>query len=90
MQPTTRISPDALRVFVYDRIIGGGSVPSSSDIALNFAVTAEDARAELASLKIGKTLLVDFHPSRSGRLSRSVGTAASRVTAGAAQPANRA
>ena len=59
MQPTTRISPDALRVFVYDRIIDGGSVPSSNDIAQRFGVTADDARAELASLKIGKTVLVD-------------------------------
>ena len=49
-----------LRIFIYDRLIGDGRAPTSSDIASHFHLTQSDALERLASLKVGKTVLV--HP----------------------------
>jgi hypothetical protein len=48
-----------LRVFVYDRLLERARAPSSGEIADAFGVGAEDVRARLGTLRIGKTLLVD-------------------------------
>jgi hypothetical protein len=53
------IDPAELRVFVYDVIVSRGLPPTSSDIGEHFRVPAETARAELAALKIGKTILLN-------------------------------
>lgn len=53
----TQMTNDALRVFVYDRVISRGDIPSSGEIASHFGVTAEDVRHRIATLKIGKTIL---------------------------------
>lgn len=49
-----------LRRFVYDRILATGLPPSSADIGAHFGTDAATARARLADLRIGKTILV--HP----------------------------
>ena len=54
------IDRTALRVFVYDEIATHGIPPSVAAIGDHFKVPPAVARAELASLKIGKTILV--HP----------------------------
>ena len=53
------IDPVALRNFVYDEILGDGVAPSSSSIAARFACSPAEGRRSLASLNIGKTILVD-------------------------------
>ena len=53
------IDSAALRVFIYDEIVGGGVVPSSASIADRFDCSPADARQSLANLNIGKTVLVD-------------------------------
>ena len=59
------VDPVALRVFVYETIVSAGLPPSLGQIGNHFATTADDARQALASLKIGKTILV--HP-RTGEI----------------------
>lgn len=54
------MTDEALRVFIYDRLIAGGRPPTSREIAAHFGVDAPAAVARLAALKIGKTVLV--HP----------------------------
>ena len=49
----------ALRVFIYDSLVGGGLPPTSTEIGKHFEVSAEDARRDLKGLKIGKTVLID-------------------------------
>jgi hypothetical protein len=59
------VEPNALRVFVYDELLARGTPPMTADIGAHFGVSPVDARAALADLKIGKTILV--HP-RSGEI----------------------
>lgn len=47
-----------LRRFVYDRIVEAGTPPRSEEIGAHFGVDAATARASLAELRIGKTVLV--------------------------------
>jgi len=54
------MSPDDLRVFVYDHLVASGSPPTLAEIAAHFGTTREVARQELGALRIGKTILV--HP----------------------------
>jgi hypothetical protein len=54
------MNPEALRVFVYDRLVESGSPPTLDEIAKHFGTTRDVARKELGALKIGKTILV--HP----------------------------
>ena len=54
------IDPIELRVFVYEHLIASGTPPSLTQIAARFGASATTARETLASLKIGKTILV--HP----------------------------
>lgn len=54
------IDAAALRMFVYDRLVGSALTPMSGEIGQHFGVSADDARAALRALKIGKTILV--HP----------------------------
>ena len=54
------IDPVALRVFVYDELLARGVPPSSASIGAHFGVSQDEARQALATLKIGKTILV--HP----------------------------
>ena len=49
----------ALRVFVYDETVSRGAPPSAAAIAAHFARSDADARQSLASLNIGKTILLD-------------------------------
>ena len=53
------IDPTALRVFVYDEILARGRPPRSADIGAHFHTTVDVARDALATLRIGKTVLVD-------------------------------
>lgn len=60
--PLTRepaIDPVALRVFVYDETLARGRPPSSAVIGARFDTSPREARRALASLNIGKTVLVD-------------------------------
>lgn len=50
----------ALRAAVYEEIINTGLVPESATLGRVFGVGAAEVRAALASLRIGKTILV--HP----------------------------
>jgi hypothetical protein len=54
------IDSTALRVFVYDSLAANGLPPTTADIGKHFGVSADTARTDLATLKIGKTILV--HP----------------------------
>ena len=49
-----------LRTFIYDHVITSGKLPLTAEIGLRFGITPVEARNRLASLKIGKTVLV--HP----------------------------
>src|ERR1043165_8053058 len=51
------IDTNALRRFIYEEIFATGAPPSSGRIATEFGVAAADARASLAAMKIGKTVL---------------------------------
>jgi hypothetical protein len=53
------IDPVDLRVFVYDFLKKRGMPPSVPVVAAQFATSDEEARRSLASLNIGKTVLVD-------------------------------
>jgi hypothetical protein len=53
------MNDDALRIFVYDRLVSAGHAPTSREIGAHFDLSPEDARARLAGLKIGKTVLVN-------------------------------
>jgi hypothetical protein len=53
------IDPVALRVFVYDEIVGSGTPPSAAAIAARFERSDAEARESLAKLNIGKTILPD-------------------------------
>ncbi len=54
------MTDDALRIFIYERVIESGKPPSSIDIGMHFDVAPAVVRDRLAALKIGKTVLV--HP----------------------------
>jgi hypothetical protein len=54
------VEPNALRVFVYDELLVRGTPPATAEIGARFGVSPNEARDALASLKIGKTILV--HP----------------------------
>ncbi|MEO7368233.1 MAG: organomercurial lyase [Gemmatimonadaceae bacterium] len=51
-----------IRVFVYDYLMAHGNPPAVAEIANQLSLTTESAKTRLASLKIGKTILV--HPER--------------------------
>jgi hypothetical protein len=51
------VDGDALRVFVYDALIGSGTMPSIALVAAHLGATAENTRAALRGLRVGKTLL---------------------------------
>src|SRR5690349_23580983 len=51
------IDATALRRFIYEEIFANGTPPTTGRIAAQFGVDAADARASLASMKIGKTVL---------------------------------
>ena len=53
------MNPTTLRIFVYDWIVAHGTPPSTFEIGAKFGGTASDAKAALADLKIGKTVLPD-------------------------------
>ena len=55
-----------LRRFVYDQIVATGTPPRSEEIGAHFGVNAATARASLAELRIGKSLLV--HPAPDGEI----------------------
>lgn len=57
---THAMSDAALRTFVYDHIIVGGTVPTSAEIGAHFDLGAPAVHERLSSLRIGKTILV--HP----------------------------
>lgn len=54
------MNDQALRVFIYDYIIDRGAVPTSSAIGAHFDMDPAQVRRLLASLRLGKTLVV--HP----------------------------
>ena len=57
------MTPDVatrMRMFVYDRLIANGSMPSIDEIASRLGLARDDAKKRLADLRIGKTILV--HP----------------------------
>jgi Alkylmercury lyase/Bacterial regulatory proteins, gntR family len=54
------VDPDDLRIFAYDHIVAKGLPPTLEEIAEHFGVSRSSACEALASLKIGKTILV--HP----------------------------
>jgi hypothetical protein len=59
-EPAPELTDEALRIFVYDRLIERGGPPSScAEIASYFSVPEADARFALAHSRIGKTVLVD-------------------------------
>ena len=60
MSSPTSIPAEALRVFVYDTLLGTGRPPTATEIAARFRATPDDARQMLLATRIGKTLLV--HP----------------------------
>jgi hypothetical protein len=51
------IDAAALRRFIYEEIFATGAPPSSGRIASQFGVDADEARASIAAMKIGKTVL---------------------------------
>jgi alkylmercury lyase-like protein len=51
------LTPAALRVFIYDHLLAAGLPPSTGEIGAHFSVSADTARASIASLKIGKTVV---------------------------------
>ena len=51
----------ALRIAVYETILDSGRVPTAEALAARLGLAAGDVRSALASLDIGKTILV--HPS---------------------------
>lgn len=53
----TDLTPAALRIFIYDRLLVAGLPPSTAEIGAHFGIGAAGARAAIASLKIGKTIL---------------------------------
>jgi Alkylmercury lyase len=53
------VDATALRTFVYDEILARGRPPRCTDIGAHFRTTVEVAREALATLSIGKTILVD-------------------------------
>ena len=57
--------PVELRIHVYDELLERGSPPTVRELATHFHVSESDARAAIANLKIGKTLLP--HP-RTGEI----------------------
>ena len=50
-----------IRIFAYDHLVERGIPPTIAEIAGHLSLADEDARERVASLKIGKTILV--HPS---------------------------
>lgn len=46
-----------LRVFAYQHLLASGRPPLAKQIAQHFSITEGEAKASIASLKIGKTLL---------------------------------
>ena len=54
------IDQAALRIHIYDHLIGSGSAPTIDDIARHFSVSSSAASDALRSLNLGKTVLV--HP----------------------------
>src|SRR5262245_19862338 len=60
------LSAYELRRFVYDRIAETGTPPRSEAIGAHFGADAATARASLAELRIGKTVLV--HPPPDGEI----------------------
>lgn len=53
------MTPDSLRIFLYDEIIGHARWPTLLSIAKHFAVDVAAAGEALAAMKIGKTVLVN-------------------------------
>ena len=53
------LDPPRLRVFVYDRLIGDGTMPTLADIGAHFGVSSDDARTAVRDARLGKTLLPD-------------------------------
>jgi hypothetical protein len=51
------IDATALRRFIYEEVFANGTPPTTGRIAAQFGVDAADARASLAGMKIGKTVL---------------------------------
>lgn len=51
------IDPAALRRFIYEEIFANGTPPASGRIGAQFGVDSGEARASLAAMKIGKTVL---------------------------------
>lgn len=54
------MNPIELRVHVYEHLVAHGVPPTCGEIGAHFGESAEDARAALGALRIGKTILV--HP----------------------------
>ena len=53
------MNPEALRVFIYQEIIGHARWPTLGSIASHFGVDISAAREALAGMKFGKTVLVN-------------------------------
>ena len=53
------IDPTSLRQYIYDSIIESAVVPTSADIARHFRTTQPRALSSLATLNLGKTVLLD-------------------------------
>ncbi|HET7372701.1 MAG TPA: organomercurial lyase [Gemmatimonadaceae bacterium] len=51
------VTPAALRVFIYDHVVAAGLPPTNAEIGEHFGMSAGGARAAIASLDIGKTIL---------------------------------
>jgi hypothetical protein len=49
--------PRALRIFIYEHLLGRGLPPSSEQIGDHFGISADDARQAIGSMKVGKTVL---------------------------------
>jgi hypothetical protein len=54
-----QVDPTALRVFVYESLIGRAHVPMASDVASHFGVTRDEAIDAIRGANIGKTMLPD-------------------------------
>src|SRR5688500_12840333 len=50
-------SPVELRIHIYDVLLDRGAPPTIAELAREFHVSAHDARAAIADLRIGKTVL---------------------------------
>jgi hypothetical protein len=50
-----------LRVFVYERLINDGVMPTAHEIAARFGVTRDESVAAIRGVNIGKTLLPDLN-----------------------------